>query len=240
MGNSWFQFREFRIEQGRSAMKVCSDSCLFAALVAKEEAGYCPEKILDPGCGTGLLSLMLAQEIPQAKITGIESDAGSAMDCRLNFRNSQWADRLQLIEADIHQMATDQLYDLIICNPPFFLAHLPSLKKERMIAMHNSHTDFSSWISFLAASIKENGRIHLLLSEDSATKIHNIAEKNGLRIQKITHLLRAPQKVWRVKICLEKNRPSEPLDIEILVVQEENGEFAPFAKGLLAQFYREV
>ncbi|QCK16074.1 hypothetical protein [Mangrovivirga cuniculi] len=58
MANDFFEFKEFKINQKNAAMKVCTDSCLFGALVpVKNEY-----KILDIGTGTGLLSLMLAQK----------------------------------------------------------------------------------------------------------------------------------------------------------------------------------
>ena len=54
---SVFQFKKFSIEQKKSAMKVGTDGVLLGSWVSCKESDF----ILDIGCGTGLISLMLAQ-----------------------------------------------------------------------------------------------------------------------------------------------------------------------------------
>ncbi len=64
-------------------MKVCTDACVLGAWA--EVAPY--ETILDIGAGTGLLSLMVAQRNPTARVEAVEMDAvsgsaGSGKYCR--------------------------------------------------------------------------------------------------------------------------------------------------------------
>ena len=52
-----FRFKEFTINQDKTAMKVGTDAVLLGAWCSLET---CPDTILDVGSGTGLISLMMA------------------------------------------------------------------------------------------------------------------------------------------------------------------------------------
>src|SRR5688572_10768302 len=74
LSNSYFRFKQFTVHQDLCSMKVCTDACLFGAYVAAEKAATIPsvQSILDIGTGTGLLSLMLTQQLSKARIDALE------------------------------------------------------------------------------------------------------------------------------------------------------------------------
>ncbi|SFF27659.1 tRNA1(Val) (adenine(37)-N6)-methyltransferase [Thermoflexibacter ruber] len=144
MPNTYFQFKQFRIEQANCAMKVSTDACILGAYVAKNYA-QSPRTILDIGAGTGVLSLMLAQA-SQANITAIEIDEKSFLQAKSNFANSTWTDRLHIFYQSFQEyfnaFSPTLSYDLLICNPPFFVNSLKSEKKEKNLARHTDSLPF--------------------------------------------------------------------------------------------------
>lgn len=223
-------------------MKVCTDSCIFGALTGQEIASRIFQEnsnVLDLGAGTGLLSLMLAQRLPNARIVGIESHAGSAADCRDNFMNSAWSDRLRILEGDFKEISEhfSEKFDFIISNPPFFLSHLTSPESSRNSAMHASIAELTHWIAFMRDHIMPQGKIWMLLSSDSADKASNLILSQNLFIQKRTRLIRDSTFIWREILEISFVKP-QAYEEENLLVLDCSGRLNEFGYRLLNDFYR--
>ena len=93
-------------------MKVCTDACLFAGYVANELTGH-EQKILDAGTGTGLLSLMIAQQT-DALVDALEIDEMAVAQAITNVSQSPWPQQVQVHHADFLAFTTAKKYDLIM------------------------------------------------------------------------------------------------------------------------------
>ena len=93
MANQYFQFKEFIIQQDACGMKVTTDGCLFGAWAASLIQSINPQQILDIGAGTGLLSLMLAQQTT-ATIDAVEIDEAAAVQANQNVSSSKWKQQI--------------------------------------------------------------------------------------------------------------------------------------------------
>lgn len=83
MANPYFQFKQFTVWHDKCAMKVGTDGVLLGAWTSVENT----RSILDVGCGTGLISLMLAQRC-QAIIDALDIDPAACMQARENADRS--------------------------------------------------------------------------------------------------------------------------------------------------------
>src|SRR5262245_25570320 len=117
MSNTFFQFKQFRIEQDKCAMKVSTDACIQGAWTPIEEN---VRNVLDIGTGTGLLSLMLAQRKPGIRIEAIEIEEQAYKQAAENVAYSPWAEQIHVIPGDVRNDSLNRKFDLIVCNPPFF------------------------------------------------------------------------------------------------------------------------
>ena len=117
-----FQFKQFSIKQEKSAMKIGTDAVLLGAWCS---ISHFPDKILDIGSGTGIISLMLAQRSDAEIIDAIEIDENAYEQSVENFEQSVWADRLYCYYCSLQDFVNEisdeeETYDLIVSNPPFY------------------------------------------------------------------------------------------------------------------------
>jgi ubiquinone/menaquinone biosynthesis C-methylase UbiE len=74
-------------------------------------------KILDVGCGPGLLSKELSIRFPKAKITGIDI---SRYSIKLAKKNCKAIKNINFIIADVHKLPfPDEYFDLVVCKDSF-------------------------------------------------------------------------------------------------------------------------
>ena len=92
-----FSFQQFEIDDRHCAMKVGTDAVLLGAWADVEDS----QRILDVGCGSGVVTLMAAQRAPHAVVTGVELDEAAAADAAANARRSPFAERVDIVCADI-------------------------------------------------------------------------------------------------------------------------------------------
>ena len=107
-----------RFAVSSDGFKLSTDSVLLAHFCEKLRA----KKILDLGCGAGVLPILLHLSHPAAEIGGIEIRPESAELARRNLAaNGQNADRILTGDLRSHRtLLTAGAYDLVVSNPPYF------------------------------------------------------------------------------------------------------------------------
>lgn len=183
MPNTYFRFRQFTVHQEKSAMKVCTDACLFGAWVAFEISEYPIKKVLDIGAGTGLLSLMIAQH-SLAEIDAVEIDDHAYRQAVENFAASPWGNRLNVYHCAVQQFDRGYKYDLIISNPPFYEQSLRSPDSKKNLAMHSTHLDTVGLFAAAKRLLTGGGRFALLVPYSRAEAIEKIIAENAFYVEK--------------------------------------------------------
>jgi tRNA1Val (adenine37-N6)-methyltransferase len=234
MSNSYFQFKQFRIEQDRSAMKVCTDACILGAFAAKRTPrdGY----ILDIGAGTGLLMLMLAQHT-MAEIHGIEIQAGSFEQAIENTSRSSWVERLSVFHGDARAYAFPLQYDCIISNPPFYENGLVSEKIDKRLAMHSGELKLSELLNIIVDNLKATGSVYILLPFQRLEEFRLLSEKKSLYINEKLLVKQSPGHPWFRVICSCSFNNEKPTEVTELQIKEDNGDYSKEFKTLMKEYY---
>jgi len=75
--------------------------------------------IADIGTGSGIIAVALANALPQARITAVDSSAQALTVARENAQQNQVSGRVEFVEGDLLAPLTGQTFDIIASNPPY-------------------------------------------------------------------------------------------------------------------------
>lgn len=238
-----FRFRQFEMSNKLSAMKIGTDAVLLGAWAfeASDFGDHSGLRVLDIGCGTGVLSLMLAQRFAGASVLGIDIDADAAMEASNNFRLSPWAPRLKAIQADFRPFAVvgeAGIYDMIVSNPPFFTVGAEAPDDARRVARHQGSLGLHDLMEGASRLLAHKGILAVVLPADKADEARTEARFARLEPTRECIVATTPHKPPR-RILMEfrHNRTGTVPHRESLLIHTTDGGFSDRYSRLVEPFY---
>lgn len=229
---SVFTFKQFSLAHGNPGLKISTEACILGAWAHSFAHG----KILDIGTGCGLIACILAQGNPEVSIDAIEIHQEVATLAWENIKNSPFKNQIQVINSDIRSLTTNNRYDFIISNPPFFSNHLPATLKDKQIAIHDDELNFADLIVSIKNLLKPGGKFAVIYPKEVMDKFEKELGKNGLFVHQFLSIFSNPRsKLLRV-ICLGSTNKEE-IAIENLYIKDEKNEYTEAFKLLLNPYY---
>lgn len=229
----YFQFKQFGIQQGHAAQKVGTDSDLLGALAIGGN------RILDIGTGTGVLALMMAQRYPLATVTAVEIDENAIIDASENFKNSPWAERIQLIHGDFQKYAKEAVegmkFDSIICNPPYFDRSLEAPNQSRTRARHTSSLPFSALIGGAYRLLDEGGFFSVCIPPEVLHDFQSQCIIQGFWLQENYRIQSVPEKEPKRYIQVYRKGAAEQHDYTHCM-RNEDRTYSAWYKQLVFDF----
>ena len=215
-------------------MKVCTDACLFGALIANFQLPVA--NCLDIGTGTGLLSLMIAQKNSEVKIDAIEIDAAAAQQATENIAASPWADRIQVFNEDIVTFVPNKQYDCIVSNPPFFEDDLLSASKAKNNAKHNTALSLTQLLSVVDSYLAPDGFFAVLLPYHRVDYFIEESKKTGLHLIKQLLVKQTIKHKFFRGILFFSRKETTPQFAEI-IIKDALQNYTPEFSELLKDYY---
>jgi len=108
-----------KLVSGENVFAVGTDAVLLSAFA--DTAGV--KRACDLGCGSGIISILLAWNNPKMMLDGIELQLESARIASGNVGLNDLNDRINIIHADLRnyrEIGNAGAYDLVVANPPYF------------------------------------------------------------------------------------------------------------------------
>ena len=197
------------------------------------------KNVLDVGAGTGLLSLMLAQKDTLLKIDTIEIDQESYEQAKENASSSPFADRVNVIHADVKIFPFIRKYDVVMSNPPFYEKEIASLDIQSRVAKHQSGLKLSELLPLIRANLSQEGNFYLLLPLRPNAEIKKIFLEQNLGIAEIMFVRQSTShSYFRMMLAgrLDKSADTET-SIEEISIWDDHRQYTDHFKQLLKDYY---
>lgn len=227
-----FQFKQFTIQQDRTAMKVGTDGVLLGAWAEPEKA----RSVLDIGTGTGLLALMAAQRNPEAKIDAIEIEPEAASQAQENANNSPWANRIRIYPVSLFDFFPPQTYDCILCNPPFFNNSTKTPDTNRTLARHSDTLPHPALLEAVLRLLCEDGSFYIILPTEEASVFIRLAGEYRLHLAHLTRVLPNPGKSPK-RYLMKFTFAQIPTQTDELTIEISRHQYTPEYIRLTRDFY---
>ncbi len=198
-------------------MKVGVDAVLFGAWIEIPVSG----RVLDVGCGTGLLSLMIAQKNPNLIVDALEIDPAAALQARENIGQSPWASTIFVHQADFFLWKPTTLFRLIVCNPPFFNPGPPTKTISRDIARNERNFPLNQFFHKAISMLLPDGDITIMLPFEKFESTCKLANENRIYLNRVFKVKPVPEKEFH-RVFLQFSPIPKPLTKEEIVI-EGNG-----------------
>ncbi|XOV80878.1 MAG: tRNA1(Val) (adenine(37)-N6)-methyltransferase [Aestuariibacter sp.] len=215
------------MQHDKCGQKVTTDSLLLGSWCHIENVHHA----LDIGTGSGLLALMLAQRIENyAMVDAIDIDAAAVAQAKENVSNSPWPEKIKVIQASLQNYHPEQLFELIVCNPPYFpQRHYKNSDhyqpdKQRRQAREQDSLSFFTLCQRVSELIAGKGRFATIIPISGESDMLNALQKNSLSIHRLLRV--RPTASQTPKLLLIESGPStsvaEVLEKELVIRHSDN------------------
>lgn len=248
-----FRMKQFEVRHELSSNKVGVDGVLVGAWTPVENQ---PKRILDAGCGCGLISLMMAQRVADAQITGIDIETNAVREAKLNAQDSPWGNRIAIQEKDFGSLSYDisvnpsayAPFDLIVSNPPFFDSGVNPEVSSRMLARHAGTLSPAILVKHAGKMLSEGGMLSFICPATQSESLITLAGRNGMGLYRAASIRGNPNTTPKRNILVfrrQEEREDNPLpapgtlpnSAEEILIEDAPGEYSQQYISLCRPFY---
>lgn len=161
---------------------VCTHDTLFAGelLCAQPVEGYrfsidsvlaaqfvlpkAGQRLLDLGCGSGIIGLILAYRVPDLVVHGLELQPPLAALAQNNIEANGYGAKMKILQGDVGRIAEvvrAETYDQVVCNPPYGPPNGGRINRhaQAAVARHELSGTLEGFVRAAAYAVRNRGRV---------------------------------------------------------------------------------
>jgi tRNA1Val (adenine37-N6)-methyltransferase len=167
--------------QHRDGYRFSVDAVLLAHFCRPDNQA----SILDIGCGSGVISLILCYRHAGVTVTGLELQPDLARLAAENSSLNNFQARFTVQQGDLRQIGkvlAPESFDLVVTNPPYRRTGAGRLNQqdECAIARHELKADMDSVVNAAAFAVKNRGAVACIYPADRLAELLSRLERKRL------------------------------------------------------------
>ncbi len=220
--------KDLDIAQPESGYRFSMDPVLLASHIHPKPH----ERILDIGCGCGVMPLILARNHLNIHVIGVEIQRELSAFATTNIKKNNLAHQITLLNEDIREIFPADLggaVDRIISNPPYKKANSGRINPDpqKAMARHDISLDLDTLFACSARLLKPKGTITIIFP---AGRLQDISDRMGahafgLECLKSIHT-RKDRPAKLVLVSGRKNGKQPCRILPPLIIQDPSGRHA--------------
>lgn len=241
MASETFRFKKFELRHSSSSMPVGTDGVLLGAW---SDVTFCNTKpgckIIDIGCGCGLIAMMIAQRCPLCNVEGIDIDEASVGEATINAQASPFADMVHFYQADViefSQRETIDKYELVVCNPPYYTEDTMPPDTRRSMARNSVHLSFENLLNSVCRLLADGGIFAVVIPMNAREHFVTIAMTLGLRLRRECRVRTVLRKTPKRVLLEFVNQMDTICIVSEMLLQDTNGRRSAEYADLCKDFY---
>lgn len=196
------------------------------------------DRILDLGCGCGIIPLILAYRWPRVSLTGLEIQPGLAGLASRNVALNNWQERIKIIHGDLKETAKyvgPGSFDWVVSNPPYRKPGTGRINPgaEQAMARHEQLADLAGVTKAANWAVRKRGRVAFIYPASRGAAVISELKNAGLEPKKMLPIFSYPGSSASLLIIEAVKQGGEELTIlpPFYVYEERDGEYSPEMAG---------
>lgn len=174
------------ILQPKKGFRFGMDAVLLAAFAGAGKGA----RILDLGCGTGIIPILMCARTEDCRFTGLEIQTHTADMALRSVRGNHLQDRISIVQGDIREAGSvfgAASFDVVVSNPPYMPGQHGLLNPDRSaaIARHEVLCSFQELAPQAARVLTGTGKFFLVHRPFRLAEIIAVLKKNHLEPKRL-------------------------------------------------------